>query len=64
LRTLILKDLLHEVILKVPVSVMDKVDIYKFVLHFYDDYADNYRNYQIKALLELNQQAPKSALHI
>jgi len=43
---------------------MDKVDIYKFVLHFYDDYADNYRNYQIKALLELNQQAPKPALHI
>jgi hypothetical protein len=33
---------------------MDKAGTYRFVLHFYDDYADSYRNHQIKATLEAN----------
>jgi hypothetical protein len=45
---------IHGVIISVPVSLMDKAGTYRFVLHFYDDYADSYRNHQIKAALELN----------
>ena len=44
----------HGVIIPVPVKVMEKVGTYRFVLHFYDDYADSYRNHQIKAALEVN----------
>ena len=47
----------HGVIIPVPVSLMEKAGTYRFVLHFYDDYADTYRNYQVKAALEVN--APK-----
>ncbi|MEM2368146.1 MAG: phosphodiester glycosidase family protein [Candidatus Bathyarchaeia archaeon] len=46
----------HGVIIPVPVSVMDKVGTYRFVLHFYDDYADSYKNHQVKAALEVNQR--------
>ncbi|MER3501091.1 MAG: hypothetical protein C4295_06350, partial [Candidatus Fervidibacterota bacterium] len=46
--------LLHGVILRVPVSVMEKAGVYRFVLHFYDDYADSYKNHQVKAALEVN----------
>jgi len=46
----------HVVIIPVPVSVMEKVGTYRFVLHFYDDYADSYKNHQIKATLEVNQK--------
>jgi len=42
----------HGVIIPVPVSL--KAGTYRFVLHFYDDYADSYRNHQIKAALEVN----------
>jgi len=45
----------HGVIIPVPVSVMDKAGTYRFVLHFYDDYADSYKNHQVKAALEVNQ---------
>ncbi|MEM2368589.1 MAG: hypothetical protein QXQ50_10195, partial [Candidatus Bathyarchaeia archaeon] len=47
----------HSVIIPVPVSVMDKVGTYRFVLHFYDDYADSYKNHQVKAALEVNAPA-------
>jgi hypothetical protein len=39
----------HGVIIPVPVSLMDKAGTYRFVLHFYDDYADTYKNHQVKA---------------
>jgi hypothetical protein len=54
----------HGVIIPVPVSLMEKAGTYTFVLHFYDDYADTYKNHQVKAALEVNQQAPEPALHI
>ncbi|MCS7192118.1 MAG: hypothetical protein NZ937_03935 [Armatimonadetes bacterium] len=44
----------HGVIIPVPVSVMEKAGTYRFVLHFYDDYADSYKNHQVKAALEVN----------
>ncbi|MDW8030094.1 MAG: hypothetical protein RMK94_17080, partial [Armatimonadota bacterium] len=44
----------HGVIIPVPVSVMEKAGTYRFVLHFYDDYADSYKNHQVKAALETN----------
>jgi hypothetical protein len=47
----------HGVIIPVPVSLMEKAGIYRFVLHFYDDYADSYRNHQVKAALEVNALA-------
>jgi hypothetical protein len=52
------------VVIPVPVSAMEKAGTYTFVLHFYDDYADSYRNHQVKAALEVNQQTPSPALHI
>jgi len=54
----------HGVIIPVPVSLMEKAGTYRFVLHFYDDYADSYRNHQVKAALEVNQQLPSPALHV
>jgi hypothetical protein len=45
---------IHGVIIPVPVSLMDKAGTYRFVLHFYDDYADSYRNHQVKVTLEVN----------
>jgi len=47
---------MHGVIIPVPVSVMGKAGTYRFVLHFYDDYADTYKNHQVKAALEVNQK--------
>jgi len=44
----------HGVILKVPIGVFNKVGFYRFVLHFYDNYADSYKNHQIKPSLERN----------
>jgi hypothetical protein len=49
---------IHGVIIPVPVSLItSKAVIYRFVLHFYDDYADSYKNHQIKSTLEVNQFA-------
>jgi hypothetical protein len=45
---------IHGVIIPVPVSLMDKAGTYRFVLHFYDDYADTYKNHHVKAALEVN----------
>jgi len=56
--------LLHGVILRVPVSVMEKAGIYRFVLHFYDDYADSYKNHLVKAMLEKNILLYPDELHI
>jgi len=47
----------HGVIISVPVSLMEKAGTYRFVLHFYDDYADTYRNHQVKVALEVNAVA-------
>jgi len=47
----------HGVIISVPVSLMEKAGTYRFVLHFYDDYADSYRNHQVKAASEVNALA-------
>ena len=47
----------HGVIIPVPVSLMEEAGTYTFVLHFYDDYADSYRNHQVKAALEVNAPA-------
>jgi len=44
----------HGVIIPVPVNMIGKGGIYRFVLHFYDDYADSYKNHQIKVALEVN----------
>ena len=33
---------------------MDNAGTYRFVLHFYDDYADSYKNHKVKAALEVN----------
>jgi len=44
----------HGVIIPVPVSLMEEAGTYRFVLHFYDDYADTYKNHQVKATLEVN----------
>ncbi|MFA0753672.1 MAG: hypothetical protein IMHGJWDQ_001451, partial [Candidatus Fervidibacter sp.] len=56
--------LLHGVILRVPVSVMEKAGVYRFVLHFYDDYADSYKNHQVKAALDRNQSTVRERLDI
>ena len=47
----------HGVIVHVPVKLMSKPGTYRFVLHFYDDYADSYKNHQVKAALEVNAPA-------
>ena len=47
----------HGVIIPVPVSLMEEEGTYRFVLHFYDDYADSYKNHQVKAALEVNAEA-------
>ncbi|MDW8026732.1 MAG: hypothetical protein RMK18_12865, partial [Armatimonadota bacterium] len=47
----------HGVIIPVPVSVMEKAGTYRFVLHFYDDFADSYKNHRVKAALEVNTHA-------
>ncbi len=47
----------HGVVIPVPVSAMEKPGTYRFVLHFYDDYADTYKNHQVKAALEVNAVA-------
>ncbi len=44
----------HGVIIPVPVSVIEKGGTYRFILHFYDDYADTYKNHQVKVALEVN----------
>jgi hypothetical protein len=44
----------HGVIIPVPVEVMEKAKPYRFVLHFYDDYADSYKDHKPKASLEVN----------
>jgi len=40
----------------IPVKVMEKVGTYRFVLHFYDDYADSYKDHQVKPALEINSE--------
>ena len=55
---------MHGVIIPVPVSVMGKAGTYRFVLHFYDDYADTYKNHQVKAALEVNQRVAKQRLDV
>ncbi|MEZ8218770.1 FlgD Ig-like domain-containing protein [Candidatus Fervidibacteria bacterium JGI MDM2 SSWTFF-3-K9] len=55
---------IHGVIISVPVSLMEKAGTYRFVLHFYDDYSDTYRNHRVKAALEVNQQTPTQAAWI
>ena len=47
----------HGVIIPVPVKVMEKVGTYRFVLHFYDDYGDSYKDHEPKPALEVNQRA-------
>ena len=54
----------HGVIIPVLVSLMEKEGIYRFVLHFYDNYADTYRNHQIKAALEVNATESLKVFHI
>jgi len=54
----------HGVIIPVPVSLMEKAGTYTFVLHFYDDYADSYRNHQVKAALEVNVTKSLKVFHI
>ena len=54
----------HGVIVHVPVKLMSKPGTYRFVLHFYDDYSDTYRNHRVKAALEVNQQTPTQAAWI
>jgi hypothetical protein len=44
----------HGVIIPVPVKVMEKVGTYRFVLHFYDDYSDSYKDHEPKPALEVN----------
>ena len=44
----------HGVIIPVPVNLMEKVGTYRFVLHFYDNYADAYKNHWVKAAMEVN----------
>jgi hypothetical protein len=34
---------------------MEKAGAYRFVLHFYDDYGDSYKDHQVKPALERNQ---------
>jgi len=51
----------HGVVIPVPVSAMEKAGTYTFVLHFYDDYADSYKNHQVKAALEVNRETPPQA---
>jgi hypothetical protein len=55
---------IHGVIIPVPTSVMENPGTYRFVLHFYDDYAGSYRNHQFKAALEVNQRTPTTAIHV
>jgi len=54
----------HGVIISVPVSLMEKAGTYRFVLHFYDDYADSSRNHQVKAALEVNVTESLRVFHI
>ncbi|MFA4016930.1 MAG: hypothetical protein RUDDFDWM_002042 [Candidatus Fervidibacterota bacterium] len=54
----------HGIIIPVPVKLMSKPGTYRFVLHFYDDYSDSYKNHQVKAALEVNQQTPPQAAWI
>jgi N-acetylmuramoyl-L-alanine amidase len=44
----------HGAIIPVPVKVMEKVGTYRFVLHFYDDYGDSYKDHEPKPALEVN----------
>ena len=44
----------HGVIIPVPVNLMEKVGTYTFVLHFYDNYANTYKNHRGKAAMEVN----------
>ena len=46
----------HGVIIPVPVSLMEKPGTYRFVLHFYDDYADSYKDHKVKPALEVNAE--------
>ena len=46
----------HGVIVPVPVKVMEKVGTYRFVLHFYDDYGDSYKDHEVKPALEVNAE--------
>jgi len=55
---------IHGVIIPVPVRLMEKASTYRFVLHFYDDYADTYKNHQVKAALEVNQTTEGERLDI
>jgi hypothetical protein len=49
----------HGVIIPVPVKVMEKVGTYRFVLHFYDDYGDSYKDHQVKPALEVNAEVKR-----
>ena len=44
----------HGVIVPVPIKVMEKAGTYRFVLHFYDDYGDSYKDHEPKPALEVN----------
>ena len=43
---------------------MDNAGTYRFVLHFYDDYADSYKNHKVKAALEVNAQIKRPQAHL
>ena len=55
----------HGVIIPVSVRLMEKAGTYRFVLHFYDDYADSYKDHQVKAALEVNatKRRPQASLY-
>jgi predicted Zn-dependent protease len=55
---------IHGIIIAVPVSLMEREGTYKFVLHFYDNYADSYRNHRVKAALEVNATESLKVFHI
>ena len=44
----------HEVLVPVPVSLMQKAGTYYFVLHFEDNHADKYKDHQVKPALDGN----------
>ena len=43
---------------------MEKAGTYRFVLHFYVDYTDSYRNHQVKAALEVKVTESLRVFHI
>jgi hypothetical protein len=54
----------HGVIIPVPIKVMEKAGTYRFVLHFYDDYGDSYKDHEVKPALEVNATESLKVFHI